>query len=71
MNISSLLSSLEAESFPGLGIGSKSVMRIINGKKVRATGRWNHGRSGKGFTTTWQINGVRVAKKDLEKSILS
>lgn len=44
------------------GIAGKSCKATIKGHKVQQKARHNGGNSGKMFTSTWYIDGQRVAK---------
>ena len=63
------LHELEFKSAPYLAAGGFMVPRVaravINGHTVEARSRMNKGRSGKAFTTTWTVDGRRVARADL------
>ncbi len=63
---------LEYASVPkqvGAYLVPNQASHVINGKTVLAKSKMNKGRSGKGFTTIWYVDGNRVSKADLEKSI--
>ena len=73
-DITQKLQSLEMKSSPkyigGRLIPSKAC-DTVNGKKVEAKSQTNRGLSGKGFTTLWYVNGLRVAKAKLESVIVA
>lgn len=65
--IKSALFTMEEESYPcwAKGIITGSASREINGHKVQAKSKCNRGKSGKGFTTSYYVDGNRVAKAKL------
>jgi hypothetical protein len=52
------------------GFGGK-VEKEINGRRVRCETRWNRGRSGKGFTTLWYVDGKRCAVANLQSAVFA
>lgn len=68
MDIKSKIQEIEAMSRPIFVNGyliPRKFSETVNGKKILADSKMNRGRSGKGFTTLWYVDGVRVSKANL------
>lgn len=70
MNTKEALLKLEYDSGP-IWVGGCLIPRrrvaVINGRTVEASSRMNKGRSGKGFTTRWTVDGKAIARAELAR----
>jgi len=69
MSIKSKIQEIEMKSQPVFCNGMllpRKFSEVVNGKKITADSKMNRGRSGKGFTTLWYVDGARVPKAKLE-----
>lgn len=72
MSIKSKIQEIEMKSQPVFCNGMllpRKFSEVVNGKKVTADSKKNNGRSGKGFTTLWYVDGTRTSKANLEELI--
>lgn len=69
MTLQEYIGHIEFSSYPRVGRFSGSYSGRWNGQLIEAKSKFNSGRSGKGFTTLFYVDGKRIARDKIADAV--